>query len=722
MNSHPPTERRTGWRLALIFVLLAVGIVAVGWLYYRSIDRHNRVEVEHQFSAIADLKVGELAQWRKERLGDAAILHNHPAFTQLTRRFLASPADADAQRQLQAWLGKYQAQGPYDRVFVLDAQGAVRMSVPESPVPVAAVMLARAAEVLRSGQPAFQDFFQHELSQRIYLALLVPVRDETDGHRPLGVLVLRMDPAAYLYPFINRWPVPSATAETLLVRREGNDALFLNELRFQTNTALTLRVSLTNTSMPAVQAALGREGIFDGLDYRGVPVVAALRAIPDSPWALVARVDVSEVSAPLRAQLWQVVVMIGILLFAAGAGVGLAWRQQQLRFYPERAQAADLMRASELRYRRLFEAARDGILILDAETGMVVDVNPFLIELLGYSREAFLGKKVWELGFLKDLIANQANFAELQQKEYIRYEDMALETSDGRRIEVEFVSYLYRVNDLKMIQCNIREISERKRAEAAAKRASQELQEKNAELERFLYTASHELKTPVVTVRTFLGYLDLDMASADAGKIEKDLRFIRGATDKMAQLLDELLEISRIGRVVNPPVCVTLRSLADETLGAVAGRITERGVAVKVGDNDLTLHGDRPRLAEIWQNLVENACKFMGDQKEPRIEIGAEPRGAETVFFVCDNGSGIDPRYHTKVFGLFDKLDPKAEGTGIGLALVKRIVELYQGRIWVESAGLGQGACFYFTLPGAVGEQKTGDRIQKTGDRRREAE
>jgi len=138
----------------------------------------------------------------------------------------------------------------------------------------------------------------------------------------------------------------------------------------------------------------------------------------------------------------------------------------------ERKRAEEALRASEIRYRRLFESAKDGILILDAETGMVVDVNPFLIELLGFSRETFLGKKVWELGFLKDILANQANFTELQQREYVRYEDMALETSDGRRVEVEFVSNVYLVNHEKVIQCNIRDISDRKRAQESHARLS----------------------------------------------------------------------------------------------------------------------------------------------------------------------------------------------------------------------------------------------------------
>jgi signal transduction histidine kinase len=125
-------------------------------------------------------------------------------------------------------------------------------------------------------------------------------------------------------------------------------------------------------------------------------------------------------------------------------------------------------------------------------------------------------------------------------------------------------------------------------------------------------------------------------------------------------------------------------------------------VAIQVEAPPLSLLGDRPRLEEIWQNLVENAVKYMGDQPSPRIELGVEGRGAGSVFFVRDNGMGIDPRFHTKVFGLFEKLDATSEGTGLGLALVKRIVEIHEGRIWLESEGLGQGTCVRFTLPLAL--------------------
>ena len=180
---------------------------------------------------------------------------------------------------------------------------------------------------------------------------------------------------------------------------------------------------------------------------------------------------------------------------------------------------------------------------------------------------------------------------------------------------------------------------------------------------------------------------------------------MNSAADKMGQLLSELLEMSRIGRMKNAPVRSPFRELVDEALNLLAGPIAQRGAAVRVHDAPLTFFGDRPRLVEIWQNLVENAVKYMGDQRSPEIEIGVEGRGRKAIFWVRDNGQGIDPRYQGKVFGLFEKLNSESEGSGLGLAMVKRIVEFYQGTIRLESPGLGQGTTVWFSLPGAVEEE-----------------
>ena len=331
-----------------------------------------------------------------------------------------------------------------------------------------------------------------------------------------------------------------------------------------------------------------------------------------------------------------------------------------------------------------------------------------MVEMMGFSREEFLGKKIWELGFLKDIIANRDNFEELKRKKYITYENLPLETAAGQMKEVEFVSNVYEVGNHKVIQCNVRDITIRRRMEIEREKYTKELVEKNTELERFTYTVSHDLKSPLVTIKTFLGYLAQDISAADKERIEKDVLFMNGAADKMGNLLRELLEMSRVGRMVNLPVEVTFRELVRETMTLVAGAVAEKGIQVKVSNDLVTLFGDRPRLIEIWQNLVENAVKFMPDQTSPQIDIGIEHPGNETIFFVRDNGLGIEPRYQSKLFNLFEKINAKTEGTGMGLAITKRIVELYRGRIWVESKGLGQGTVFFFTLPGALKDNGKG--------------
>ena len=227
----------------------------------------------------------------------------------------------------------------------------------------------------------------------------------------------------------------------------------------------------------------------------------------------------------------------------------------------------------------------------------------------------------------------------------------------------------------------------------------QELGNRNAELERFTYTVSHDLRSPLVTIKGFLGMLNRDILKDQKDKIASDMQRIAGAADKMDALLSDLLELSRIGRTMNPPEEIDLVKLAHETLETVDGRIRAKNITVYISPDLAHIHGDRLRLGEVLENLLDNAAKYMGDHPNPHIEIGARIDHGEQVIFVKDNGMGIEPQYLQKVFGLFEKLNPASEGTGIGLALIKRIIEVHEGRIWAESDGSGKGSTFCFTLP-----------------------
>ena len=243
------------------------------------------------------------------------------------------------------------------------------------------------------------------------------------------------------------------------------------------------------------------------------------------------------------------------------------------------------------------------------------------------------------------------------------------------------------------------DITERKRVEDEREKLIAELERRNAELERFTYTVSHDLKSPLVTINGFMGYLEADAASGNMERFKLDRQRIQGAVDKMRALLDDLLELSRIGRLMNQPENIPFDEMVREAREMVHGQIEARNVTVLTQPGLPIVHGDRQRLIEILQNLIDNAIKYMGDQTNPIIEIGQSgEEDGKLVFFIRDNGIGIAPEYHERIFGLFNKLDSKSEGTGVGLALVKRIVEFHGGRIWVEGE-VGNGSTFYFTLP-----------------------
>jgi signal transduction histidine kinase len=228
-----------------------------------------------------------------------------------------------------------------------------------------------------------------------------------------------------------------------------------------------------------------------------------------------------------------------------------------------------------------------------------------------------------------------------------------------------------------------------------------ELKAQNSELERFNYTVSHDLKAPLVTIKGFLGFLEKDIDTDNPQAMARDVDQISAAADKMAQLLDELLELSRIGLQVNAPQVRDLGLLVHEAVERVTVQIEARGVDLQIADDMPQICADPGRLIEVFQNLIDNSIKFMGDQQKPRIEIGAELKNSQVHCWVRDNGIGIAPMYHEWVFDLFERLDTKIAGTGIGLALVKRIIEVHGGRIWAESAAEGRGSAFHFELPAA---------------------
>ncbi len=1187
--------------LLTAFLILSIGFIYSGYLYFNNYKKEYSTNVVHQLSVVSELKVGELLRWRKERLHDALIFQDNPEFSILVKKYLSDTNDIQFENRIKLLMNKIYSVGEYDAIFLLSSNYKQRIVASDVQDKIFSYISQQSIDSIKVGKTVFEDFYYNEQSKKIYLKILIPVFDVNKKNDVIGVVALRIDPEKYLYPFIQRWPYNSKSGETLLIRREGNDVVFINQLRFNDHAALQLRFDIAkNLNVPAVKAVLGQEGIVEGIDYRGVNVMSFIHAVPGTAWFIVTKMDNSEIYSSYRERGVIVVVAIILLVLSAGVTIGFGVKRNSLKNITMKLEADKILYESEERFRTVIENIGEGIAFVDSNERFVF-VNTAAEEIFGVPKGTLQGmnlktfvsnsqfavvqnettrriqkiKSVYELhierpngekrsivvtavprfenendfigtyGVFRDITERKlieeslqqerlllrtvidnipdsiyskdlnfrktlANAAEvrfsgvqtesevigkndfdlypkeiaekffeddqnvlrtgipivnreefvltatgekrwlitsklplrnsnneiiglvgigrdntdrkiaeesLQKKEryqralldnfpfavwlkdtesrflavntmfaktfgavhaddligksdfdiashkdavgYVADDRLVMASREKKNVEEEIVEQGVRkwfetykapvigsnkellgtvgftrdISERKLIEQNlqqsehflretqtiaelgtytmdigtgqwqsseildsifgitaeyqksvegwsslihpdwqkimteyfinevvgkgkkfnkeykiirrndsaerwvhgigelkfnehqhpismvgtIKDITERKRIEEALKESEQkfrmlfenmtegvalhemiydgekaidyriidinpayekhtgltqlhargllaselygtgappyfdefarvaltgvshsfetffpplnrhfhigvispgkgffatvfeditdrkvkeqELQEKNSELERFTYTVSHDLKSPLITIKGFSGGLIKDVTNGRYDRIESDLKRINDAADKMSGLLNDLLELSRIGRIVNPPSDVDLNTLMHEVVTILSGSISKRNATVIVQEGLPVVRADRRRLFEVVQNLIENALKFFGEQAQPRIEIGMKDNAGEQIIFVRDNGKGIDQRYHETIFGLFNKLDVSSEGTGIGLALARRIIDVHGGRLWVESEGVDRGSTFCFTLP-----------------------
>jgi nitrogen fixation negative regulator NifL len=373
-------------------LMLIIGTLTA--IYLRHEQTRDRANAREMLHAIGDLKLAQITSWRQERLNDARFFAQADFVSRDVSRFLEQPRSGPARVQLLHWLDLLKGGNRYSVVALFDTNAVRRLALPDRTNSNLAIPPALLAAALRSNQVVISDLHHSDDERRVHLDIVFPVSAPESsstpalprrGPAPHGAVLLRLDPRQFLYPLLQSWPTPSRSAETLLVRREGDEVIFLNELRHRTNSVLGLQFPLTPISdLPAARVVLGQTGQMEGRDYRGVPVLADVRPVPDSSWFLVAKVDRDEVYAPLRQHAWLTLALAAILALAAGLLAGLVSKRREAAL-THRELASERQRlALAQRVEHLMKSANDAILLAD-EQDNILEANDRAQELYGYS-------------------------------------------------------------------------------------------------------------------------------------------------------------------------------------------------------------------------------------------------------------------------------------------------------------------------------------------------
>ncbi len=382
--------------MMIVFIAALLGLCMGGAWFFHFQEQQERAQVEAELCAIARLKVDQIVQWRAERLSDAAILQESPFTGQAIREFLVTPR-AETMESLLIRFRSLQKHHHYRDVILVDDRGEVRLSTSGR----TGVIHQEAAKVLfdafRERRPLLTDLHAGPAGLPPHVGTIAPFFSGTgEGSEPIGAILLQSEAGEFLYPMIQSWPSPSRSAETLLARRDGDSVLFLNELRHRKDSALELRIPLDRKEVPAVMALLGKEGVMEGMDYRGVEVLSVLHAIPDSPWFMVAKIDRDEALEAWRFRSVLIVLLISGFVAATILAAGMVRQRYAKAHYRELLRAEAARHESEERYRTTLMSIGDAVVVTDA-AGRVRLLNPVAEALTGWNHAEARGKPVTEV-------------------------------------------------------------------------------------------------------------------------------------------------------------------------------------------------------------------------------------------------------------------------------------------------------------------------------------
>ncbi len=701
-----------GWRREIAFsAAAALVVLASGVIYLRVQLAAMRATAARELAAIGDLKAEAIVSWRAERMQDARYPARVPAVARALAAFLTGAGGDAAARELTGFLEPLRLSHAYPAIVVLDGRAAPRLSLPAK-FQADAEMLRAARQALDARTTVFADLHDGAPGSPASLDLLAPVEDPAAaaGAAPIGAIAIRVDAGAELSRLLGSWPIPSETAETLLVRREGNEVVFLNELRHRAGTALRLRLPVDDPDLPAAAAARGGTGVREGVDYRGVRVLAAVRPVPGTPWSLVAKVDQQEIYAPLRRQAGAVVAIVFALLLATGFWSEIVWRRKVAALL---GQELD----NERRYRELVERfglitryGSDVIVVAD-ETGRIVEANERAVETYGYSRDELLALTQRDLrapdtqaALAADMDAVAAGGSRLFETIHRR--------KDGTSFPAEVNCRRVQIGGQHFRLEFIRDITKRKQDEEERRRFESQIQ-RTQRLESLGVMAggiAHDFNNLLTTILGRAGLMRLQLPlDAEAGE---SLKEIEKASERAAGLCRQMLAYAGKNQIALE--ALNLSRIVEE-MGALLQIAAPKPIELRLrlDPNLPPIESDAAQVRQVVVNLVTNAAEAMReaggtidlatgvmDCDEAYLSQGSPivppPPGRYVFLEVSDTGAGMDAATQAKIFDPF--FSTKFPGRGLGLAAVLGIVLNNHGSLKFRSEP-GHGSTFRVLFP-----------------------
>ncbi|HIJ88179.1 MAG TPA: response regulator [Desulfuromonadales bacterium] len=743
--------------LTFLAIIMLVGVVGYGYFSY-----HKQLTMEEEkkeLTVIANQKADQVIQWRKERLGDAQSISSNLALAARLKDYLAGRGPESVPEELKVWMESLRKDFDYRSAVLFRANGTQivssivagdKMDMNHYPQLV--------QETVRKNVPYFSDFHRDDANGAIHLNLVAPIVQRSGNKlHTIAVLVLGIDARQFLYPLINNWPIVSSTAETVLVQRSGEEVqevLFLNNVRHQADTALKMRRPLSDRNSPEARAALGQEGVFEGTDYRGAAVLAVTRTIPGSPWAIAAKIDLTEVYGPITTRAW-LVVLFGLMLTLAASLIMHLLRRKELEQQKnmqleEQTLALESMvkdRTATLEmerdnHERILASMDNGVYIVNQQL-KIVYANPALLEEFGPVMDRSCHEYLHGTPGSCDWCNNEEVFSgqtvhrewtsAITGKTYST-SDTPYKKTDG---EICKLAILHDVTAQKIAEKTIKDhnkeleqrVIERTRA---LEDTNYELTVLNSELEmrrselggalavaeqatraksEFLSNMSHEIRTPLNAI---IGFSSLTLKTQLPPRQQDYIGKIHTAGELLLNIINDILDFSKIeaGQLKMEQIPFRLDFVVANASSMVQEKVFAKGLNLQVKTTPKAaacLIGDPHRLVQIIVNLLSNAVKFT-ERGEVTLEttIMAEKNGRMLLqFCIRDTGIGISAEQINKLFQPFTQADGsttrKFGGTGLGLSISRQLAELMEGKIWCESIP-GEGSSFNFTAWFGIGQ------------------